>query len=72
MKLKVSKIVFLASGKLSVEIYGAGEDNPPKPPALDNVRLHVYMEFDRGDTIGNIMTTAVRIAEEGMGAIPAG
>jgi hypothetical protein len=62
MKLYLSEIKFLKSGKISVEVRGESGDDPPKPPAVDHVRIRLYMEYAPGDSIESIGQKALQLA----------
>ena len=64
MRLAVTSIRFLASGKISVEVSGESTANPPTPPALDAVSMRLYMECAPADTVSSIKEQALRLARE--------
>lgn len=62
MTLEVFAIKFLASGKIHVEVGSTASSKPPTPPAVDTVRLTLYMEYAPTDTIQQIKEKALQIA----------
>jgi hypothetical protein len=65
-QLSVEQIVFLSSGKLSVEVRANSKADPPKPPGIDNISMRVYMEYLPTDTMETILRTAIETADAGL------
>lgn len=66
MELQVTNISFLTSGKIAVDVSGKNSSNPPKPPALDSLKMSVYMEYAPSDSIQKIKDAALDIARASM------
>lgn len=62
MKLEVTKIHLLASGKLLVEVSGESEANPPIPSALDHITIRLYMAHDPSASIESLKADALAVA----------
>jgi hypothetical protein len=43
MNLRVTKMIFLDNGAISVEVHGNAIDGTPRSSALDNVSVRVYV-----------------------------
>ncbi|MGH8177299.1 MAG: hypothetical protein ACREV5_13650 [Steroidobacter sp.] len=67
MDLEVRTISFLSSGALSVEVNGGSGGGSPTGPALDVVKLWVYIpEYEKKSSIQDVMNTALKIARESL------
>ncbi len=64
MKLAVTSIHFLASGRISVEVSAESASDPPIPPGLDSVTMRLYMNCAATDTVASIKEQALTLARE--------
>lgn len=67
MDLEIMSINFLRSGALSVEVGAQSAKNAPPEPALDVVKMWIYIpSYDKNDRMEDIMNTALNIARDSL------
>ena len=67
MKLEVMSISFLRSGALSVEVGAQSQESSPSAPALDVVKMWVYLpNYNKSDRMEDILESALNIARQSL------